>query len=88
MKPRAHSSLTAFLAHYASLRRAREHGTLASAAAQTLASMEASIGELSEAERAALTAQTADSSAPAARRRARAELRLARILAARGYLAA
>ncbi len=89
MNPRGYSSLVAFLTHFEALRRARDAGAIAPADAQTLAALEALIAELSDADRAAIELRlAAAASGAAARQRARAELHLARILAARGVLAA
>jgi hypothetical protein len=88
MKPRAYSSLTAFLAHHAALGRARDRGAIDPAGAAVLAAMDAALAELPDAERAVLRSAPADRSSAAARRRARAELHLAHILGARGLLAA
>ncbi len=89
MNPHGYSSLVAFLAHFEALRRARDAGAIMPADTQTLAALEALIAELPDADRAALaTPADADSSASAARHRARAELHLARILAAHGVLVA
>jgi hypothetical protein len=88
MKPRAYSSLTAFLAHHEALSSARDRRALGSADAAILAVMDSALAELSDAERAALSSAPADRSSADARRRARAELHLAHILDARGLLAA
>ena len=88
MKPRAYSSLTAFLAHHAALAGARDRGSIGSADAAILAAMDSALAEMSDAERAVLRSAPADRSGVAARRRARAELHLAHILDARGLLAA
>jgi hypothetical protein len=97
MKLRAYSSLTAFLAHYAALRAARSARAEATAPtsddAATLTAMEELIEELSESDRAALRddpsapSDNATSSGAAERHRARAELKLHRLLTARGMLA-
>jgi hypothetical protein len=98
MNLRAYSSLAAFMAHYAALRAAHSDGAgvvrEASNAddAATLIEMERVIGELSAADRDALhddAAPVANAipSGTAARHRARAELKLRRLLAARGILA-
>lgn len=88
MKPRAYSSLTAFLAHHAALSDARDRRAIGSADAAILAAMDSALAEMSDNERAALRAAPTDRSGAAARRRARAELQLAHILDARGLLAA
>jgi hypothetical protein len=95
MKLRTYSSLAAFIAHYETLRAA--HADVASGGpanpddAATLAAMETIVGELSPADRDALrdaaSSSDANSSGTAARHRARAELALHRLLAARGLLA-
>ena len=99
MKLRAYSSFAAFMAHYAALRTAHSDGAGASPAsapspddAATLIEMERLIAELSEADREALHDDAASyanaiPSGTAARHRARAELKLRRLLAARGILA-
>jgi hypothetical protein len=93
MKLHTYSSLAAFIAHYDSLRGARSDATAISNPddAATLAEMERIIGELSDADRSALTGTTASTDASAsgdaARHRARAELKLRRLLVARGLLA-
>jgi hypothetical protein len=98
MNLRAYSSLAAFLAHYEVLHAARDKGArtatasaLSSADTATLTAMEHIIAELSAADGAALTN---DAIPPAgaiavgdtARHRARAELHLRRLLAARGII--
>ncbi len=91
-----YSSLAAFIAHYAALRSADAAGARSNASnpddVATLAEMERAIGELNPADRAALVGDP-DTGAPppisagaAARHRARAELKLRRILTARGLL--
>jgi hypothetical protein len=94
MKLRTYSSLAAFMAHYAALSRAHAGAARPPAAAAlnsqdaaTLEEMERLLGELSAADRAALAAVSPISTGPAARHRARAELKLRRMLAARGVLA-
>jgi hypothetical protein len=97
MKLRAYSSLAAFIAHYAALRAAHSDGagtiragTSSPDDAATLIAMERVIDELSEAERAALrddAVSLAISSGTSARHRARAEVKLRRLLAARDILA-
>jgi hypothetical protein len=95
MNLRTYSSLAAFIAHYDALRAAHADVARASAAnpddAATLAAMETIVGELSPADRDALRnaapSPDAHPSGPAGRHRARAELRLRRLLAARGLLA-
>lgn len=99
MKLRAYSSLAAFMAHYAALRAAQSDGagtiragTSSPDDAATLIEMERVIDELSDAERAALRDDAASlanaiSSGAPVRHRARAELKLRRLLAARGILA-
>jgi hypothetical protein len=98
MNLRAYSSVTAFMAHYVALRTARSDGTGAPREkpphpddAATLIEMERIIGELSTADRDALhneASSPADTipSGAVARHRARAELKLYRLLAARGLL--
>jgi hypothetical protein len=91
-----YSSLAAFIAHYTALRSAVVAGARASAAnpddAAALAEMGHAIGELNPADRAALIGDTAGGAHPAIsagaadRHRARAELKLRRILTARGLL--
>ena len=99
MKLRTYSSLAAFIAHYESLR--ATHADVDPAAHvsvanpdddATLAAMESILGELSPADRDALrhdnaSLSNAHSAGAAARHRARAELNLRRLLAARGLLA-
>ncbi len=96
MKLRTYSSLAAFIAHYDALRAA--HADVARAGAPnpddaaTLAAMETIVDELSPADRDAFhhdasPAPDAHPSGAAARHRARAELKLRRLLAARGFLA-
>jgi hypothetical protein len=95
MKLRTYSSLAAFIAHYETLRAAHVNVGAACAAnpddAATLAAMENIVGESSPADRDALrdasSSSDANSSGNAARHRARAELALRRLLAARGVLA-
>ncbi len=95
MNLRTYSSLAAFIAHYDALRAAHADVARASAAnpddAATLAAMETIVGELSPADRDALRnaapSPDAHPSGPAGRHRARAELRLRRLLAAHGLLA-
>jgi hypothetical protein len=99
MKLRTYSSLAAFMAHYAALRTAHADTSGKASAdalspddATTLLEMERVVGELSAADRDALdddAAQAANalSNGVAARHRARAELKLRRLLAARGILA-
>ncbi len=88
MKPRAYSSLTAFLAHHAALGGARDRGSIGTADAAILAEMESALAEMPDAERATLRAAPTKLTGAAARCRARAELHLAHILVARGMLAA
>lgn len=96
----AYSSLEAFVAHYRLLRaeRTRAAATAANPAsplnptdAAILAEMELLVAELSPAERSALAddALSTDTAATGAagRHRARADLHLRRLLAARGLLA-
>jgi hypothetical protein len=88
----AYSSLEAFVAHYQLLRAA--HAPAAATAATsasptdavTLAEMELLVADLTPAERAALT-DDAPATGAALRHRARAELHLRRLLAARVLLA-
>jgi hypothetical protein len=95
MNLRTYSSLAAFIAHYETLREAHADVARASAAnpddAATLAAMETIVAELSPADRDALRDASSSPdihpSGPATRHRARAELRLRRLLAARGLLA-
>ena len=99
MKLRTYSSLAAFMAHYDIFRAAHADGARAAdsgvpkpADAATLTEMERIIAELSAADRAALANDTtpvadAISSGAATRHRARAELKLRRLLAAHGILA-
>ena len=99
MKFRTYSSLAAFMAHYAALRTACSGGAGAVRKgapspedAATLIEMEHMLDDLSAADRAALHDEAASSanalpSGPAARHRARAEMHLRRLLAARGILA-
>jgi hypothetical protein len=90
----AYSSLEAFVAHYHLLRAAHAPAaTLATPAspanpsdAATLAEMELLVAGLSPAERTALT-DDAPATGAVLRHRARAELHLRRLLAARGLLA-
>jgi hypothetical protein len=95
MKLRAYSSLAAFMAHYAALRTVLADCASVARAdppnpddAATLIEMQRVIDELSAADRDALH-DDADAlpSGAAARHRARAELKLRRLLAARGVLA-
>jgi hypothetical protein len=97
----AYSSLEAFVAHYRLLRaeRTRAAATAANPAspsiptdAATLAEMELLVAELSPAERSAIAdnapaSDDATATGAALRHRARAELHLRRLLAARGLLA-
>lgn len=94
MKLRTYSSLTAFIAHYAALCAARSDGAAPSPdAAATLIEMERIIEDLSEADRAALSDAARVGGAlrypdgAAERHRARADLKLHRLLTARGVLA-
>jgi hypothetical protein len=98
MKLRTYSSLAAFLAHYAALRTPRSDSAGAASAtapsaddAATLTEMDRIIDELSAAHRDALrdASPLADTtlSGAAGRHRMRAELKLRRLLAARGILA-
>ena len=100
MKLRTYSSLAAFMAHYAALRAAHtatsgkaSANTLSPDDAATLLELERVIGELSAADRDALhddnalTLHTLSWSSTELRHRARAELKLRRLLAARGILA-
>jgi hypothetical protein len=95
MKLRTYSSLAAFIAHYETLRAAHVNVGAPRAAnpddAATLAAMETIVGELSPADRDALhdasSSRDAHPSGFAMRHRARAELNLRRLLAARGLLA-
>ena len=96
MKLRTYSSLAAFIAHYETLRAAHVNVGAAGVAnpddAATLTAMETIVGELSPADRDALrhdnaSLSNAHSAGAAARHRARAELNLRRLLAARGLLA-
>ena len=90
----AYSSLEAFVAHYRLLRAARAPAATAAEPASpsnptdaaTLAEMELLVADLIPAERAAL-ADDATATGAALRHRARAELHLRRLLAARGLLA-
>jgi len=96
MNLRAYSSLAAFMAHYAALRIARSDGIGARREdapnpddAATLIEMEHIIGELSIADRDSLHDDAPANAIPsgtAGRRRARAELKLRRLVAARGLL--
>ncbi len=98
MNLRAYSSVTAFMAHYVALRTARSDGIGARRQepphpddAATLIEMERIFGELSAADRdalheAALAPAEAIPSGAVARHRERAELKLRRLLAARGLL--
>ena len=87
MKLHTYSSLAAFIAHYDLLRAAQADSIAISNPddATKLAAMERIIGDLNDDDRSALTATTA--SGDAGRRRARAELKLRRVLVARGLLA-
>ena len=95
MKLRTYSSLAAFIAHYETLRAAQVNVGAAGVAnpddAATLTAMETIAGELSPADRDALhdasSSLDAHPSGYAMRHRARAELNLRRLLAARGLLA-
>jgi hypothetical protein len=98
MKLRTYSSLAAFITHYETVRAAHANRAVAGAAGTanpddtaTLAAMENIVGELSPADRDALrdasSSPDAHPSGDAARHRARAELKLRRLLAARGLLA-
>jgi hypothetical protein len=95
MKLRTYSSLAAFIAHYETLRAARADSDHAGVAdpddAATLAAMESIVGELSAADRDALREASSPSGAnlsgTAIRHRARAELKLHRILSSSGLLA-
>jgi hypothetical protein len=89
MKLGIYSSLTAFLAHYAALRAARaSSASMSTNDTAMLVAMDALIAELGDADRAALTTGSdAPLAGAAARHRARAELNLRRLLAARGVLA-
>ncbi|HEY9156471.1 hypothetical protein [Candidatus Binatus sp.] len=82
MKVPAYSSLTAFLAHYHALKSDPSRG---SDDEQLLAVMSAAIATLAPEARAAL--DSVEDSARAKRHRDRAELRLRRELAARGFVA-
>jgi len=91
MKADGYSSLTAFLAHYRALSAAaRSDGDgLSSHERVLLAAMEQAFAALSREERTALLAESDDgtqSASALARRRARAELRLRRMLIARTLL--
>jgi hypothetical protein len=93
MTLRIYSSLTAFLAHYDALRRRRPDGFAATLAADAAARAEIDgvIDELGDADRAALADEPASvanaaSAGAAARHRTRAELKLRRLLIARGML--
>lgn len=81
MKGPAYSSLTAFLAHRASLRALAERTPEQSA---LLAEMDAAIAEVAPADRDTLEA--AEAAGERARRRQRAERHLAQILRQRGIL--
>ena len=95
MKLRTYSSLAAFFAHYETLRAIHADGARTSVAspedAAILEAMEAVVAELSPADRDALrdapSSVGAQPAGAAARHRARAELTLHRLLAARGLLA-
>lgn len=100
MKLRTYSSLAAFMAHYSALRAAHSDsagGVRADAStpddAATLIEMERLIGDLGAADRDALhddnalTLHTLSWSSIELRHRARAEMHLRRLLAARGLLA-
>lgn len=88
----AYSSLEAFVAHYRLLRAARGRAAATAASppnptdAATLAEMELLVAELTAPERSALAA-AAPATGVALRHRARADLHLRRLLAARGLLA-
>ena len=91
MKRRAYSSLAAFLAHYRALSAAARSGvarptTLGGGERELLAAMEDALAALSPEERMALLAESGESAV--ARRRARAELKLRRVLVARALLQA
>ena len=94
MKLRTYSSLVSFFAHYETLRAAHADPAHAAVAnpddAATLAAMESIVGELSPADSDALRGASASPdthpSGATARHRARAELALHRVLAARGLL--
>jgi hypothetical protein len=94
MKLRTYSSLAAFIAHYENLRAAPADSAHAGVAnsdeATTLAAMESIVGELSPADREALreasSSTDAHPSGTTTRHRARAELKLHRLLAARELL--
>jgi len=86
MKLNPYSSVSAFLAHYEALRAARDEGgtSLTPGEEQALEAMELLLRELSAADRDAVSsAQPQADAAPSAeaRRRARAELKLHRLLA-------
>jgi hypothetical protein len=88
-----YSSLEAFLSHYEALRatgrRADGASTLSSRQRDLLTVMERTLGGLDAGDRAALTAVRSapqPAAGSVARRRARAELSLRRVLAARGIL--
>jgi hypothetical protein len=99
MKLRTYSSLAAFIAHYAALRTAHTDGAREVRAdapspdeAATLGEMERLIDELSDADRTVLRDDATPPVHPvlsgaAGRHRARAELKLHRLLTARGILA-
>ncbi len=99
MKLRTYSSLAAFMAHYSAVRYApadRAGAARADASAPddaaTLNEMERLLGDLSAADRDALhddavSNANAPSTGAAQRHRARAEMHLRRLLAARGLLA-
>jgi hypothetical protein len=95
MKLRTYSSLAAFIAHYETLCAAHAHPAHAGVAnpddAATLTAMESIVGQLSPTDRDALrdAASPTDAhlSGTATRHRARAELKLHRLLASRGLLA-
>ena len=95
MKLRTYSSLSAFIAHYETLRSAHSRPAYGGDAnpddAATLAAMEGIVAELSPRDRDALRDASFSSdthpSGAAVRHRARAELKLHRLLAARGVLA-
>jgi hypothetical protein len=98
MKLRAYSSFSAFMAHYAALRSAQSDAASAASAvaanpddAATLFEMERLIAELSAADRDVLHDEAASisnavPSRTTGRQRARAELKLRRLLAGRGLL--
>ena len=95
MTLRTYSSLAAFIAHYETLRAAHADPLMRAAHILTTPrpspAMESIVGELSPADREALREASSSTDAhptgTAARHRARAELKLHRLLAARGLLA-